>query len=113
MNASPLKMPKPNGMNRGSNDDEDSHVILLDVNINLFSSIFKEMMDPIFAKYRYGREDILALVPSKDYKVPPDGLQKCPYFSDRPQLPIILTTLNETEQVSSKLEIIVIIFQSI
>jgi hypothetical protein len=56
------------------------------------------MMDPIFAKHRYGREDILALIP-KDQTAPPEGLQKCPFFVEKPLTPIILTGLNETELV--------------
>jgi hypothetical protein len=55
------------------------------------------MMEPIFAKHRYGH-DILALIP-KDSK-PPDGLESCPFFVDRPQVPIVETKLNETELVS-------------
>lgn len=35
---------------------------------------------------------------SKDSKPPPDGLEKCPYYSEKPQLPIIMTNLNEHEQ---------------
>jgi hypothetical protein len=34
----------------------------------------------------------------KDSKPPPDGLEKCPYYSEKPQLAIIMTNLNEHEQ---------------
>lgn len=77
-----MPMTKSNGMHRTSNEEEDV-----------------EMMDPIFAKHRYGREDILALIP-KDSKGPPDGLRSCPYFVERPQMPIILSPLTEAEQVA-------------
>lgn len=54
-------------------------------------------MDPVFAQHRYGREDILALM-GKDTK-PPDGLEKCPFFVEKCQTPIILLPLNDTELV--------------
>lgn len=55
-------------------------------------------MEPVFAKNRYGREDILALIP-KDSTDPPSGLNKCAFFVEKPLMPIILTSLSETEQV--------------
>ena len=59
----------------------------------------QEVMDPVFAQHRYGREDILALI-RKDTK-PPDGLSQCPFFTEKPLTPIILTDFNETELVSA------------
>ena len=58
-------------------------------------------MAPVFAKHRYGREDILALE-VKGTK-PPDGLLQCPFLVEEGQAPIILTSLSETELVGSKL----------
>ena len=55
-------------------------------------------MAPIFAQHRYGREDILAMLPKSTE--PPDGLLKCQFFVEEVQLPIILSSLNETELVS-------------
>ena len=62
----------------------------------------EEIMDPVFAERRYGREDILALL-RKDMK-PPDGLDQCPFYLEKPQTPIILSGLNDTEQVKSILK---------
>uniref|UniRef100_A0A914CP19 Uncharacterized protein n=1 Tax=Acrobeloides nanus TaxID=290746 RepID=A0A914CP19_9BILA len=56
----------------------------------------EELMPPVFAKNRYGREDILALI-GKGTK-PPDGLDKCPFFVESPQAPIILQQLSEIEE---------------
>lgn len=95
-----MQMPKPNGMHRVSNEDDDSASQVSPQMLfkYIFDVRFQEMAEPIFAKNRYGREDILALIP-KDSKAPPAGLQQCPYFTVNPQPPIILTNLNETEQV--------------
>lgn len=55
------------------------------------------MIAPVFAKHRYGREDILAMMQKSTR--PPDGLRKCQFFVEEGQLPIILSILNETEMV--------------
>uniref|UniRef100_A0A0N5B171 GYF domain-containing protein n=1 Tax=Syphacia muris TaxID=451379 RepID=A0A0N5B171_9BILA len=55
------------------------------------------LSEPIFVRNRYGREDLLALLP-KDSKYP-DGLQKCQFFIEIPQQPIVLTPLTEAETV--------------
>ncbi|PAV83480.1 hypothetical protein WR25_00002 [Diploscapter pachys] len=70
---------------RGSVNDEDSQLI----------------SDPIFLQHRYGREDLLALVPRASQ--PPGGLQACPYFIDRPQCPIVTTPLTELEQTTKNI----------
>uniref|UniRef100_A0A1I7SWG7 GYF domain-containing protein n=1 Tax=Bursaphelenchus xylophilus TaxID=6326 RepID=A0A1I7SWG7_BURXY len=77
MQTSAPKTPRPNGISRAAEEDTG------------------EMIEPVFAKYRYGREDILALNP-RDSK-PPDGLEGCPFFMEKALTPIILTELNETE----------------
>uniref|UniRef100_A0A7E4VBX7 GYF domain-containing protein n=1 Tax=Panagrellus redivivus TaxID=6233 RepID=A0A7E4VBX7_PANRE len=51
---------------------------------------------PVFAVHRYGREDILALIPQSTR--PPDGLKASQFFVETPLEPIILTPLNEIEQ---------------
>lgn len=56
------------------------------------------MIAPVFAKHRYGREDILAMIPKSTH--PPDGLRKCQFFVEEGQPPIILTSLNEAELVN-------------
>ncbi|KAH7698208.1 GYF domain containing protein [Aphelenchoides avenae] len=56
----------------------------------------QEMATPVFAKNRYGREDLLALM-AKDVP-PPDGLEKCKYISEQPQTPVVLTGQTESEQ---------------
>ncbi|KAI1727466.1 GYF domain-containing protein [Ditylenchus destructor] len=82
--AAPLKnIDRPNGLiNRPASEDADAS---------------QEMMDPVFAKNRYGREDLLALMGKVSTK-PPDGLEQCPFFMEKPQTPIILLALNDTEQ---------------
>lgn len=55
------------------------------------------MMDPILSKYRYGREDLLALM-GKDVKLP-EGIKDCPFFVEKAQDPIILGPFTETELV--------------
>lgn len=55
------------------------------------------MMDPILSKYRYGREDLLALI-GKDTTVP-EGLKSCQFFVEKALNPIILSPLSETELV--------------
>lgn len=54
-------------------------------------------MDPILSKYRYGREDLLALM-GKEIKIP-EGLKDCPFFVEKALDPIILSPLSETELV--------------
>uniref|UniRef100_A0A0M3ILU3 Siderophore-interacting protein n=1 Tax=Ascaris lumbricoides TaxID=6252 RepID=A0A0M3ILU3_ASCLU len=63
------------------------------------------LAEPIFVTNRYGREDLLALL-SKDAN-PPAGLDKCPFFVEIPQQPIVLKPLTDVEtdlevEVSSK-----------
>ncbi|CAD5212201.1 unnamed protein product [Bursaphelenchus okinawaensis] len=77
MQTTAPKAPRPNGISRAAEEDTG------------------EMVEPVFAKHRYGREDILALKP-RDSK-PPDGLSVCPFFVEKPLVPIILSDLNETE----------------
>lgn len=55
------------------------------------------MVEPVFAERRYGREDILAMMP-KDSQ-PPDGLSNCPFFVEKALPPIIMTDWNEVELV--------------
>ncbi|KAI6242999.1 hypothetical protein M3Y99_00210700 [Aphelenchoides fujianensis] len=79
------KAPKPNGTSSSSlqrhsaNDDPAEST---------------EMIDPIFAKHRYGREDLLALIRASK---PSEGLDQCPFYIETPLTPITLTPLNETE----------------
>lgn len=63
------------------------------------------MIAPVFAQHRYGREDILAMMPKSTR--PPDGLRKCQFFVEEGQLPIILSSLNETELVSFRLLVLI------
>ncbi|KAI6178865.1 hypothetical protein M3Y98_00547900 [Aphelenchoides besseyi] len=82
MQTGPLKMPKPNGsVHRVSTEDDDS--------------ASQEMIEPVFANNRFGREDLLALI--RNDSKPPDGIQQCPFFTDKPLTPIILSSLSETE----------------
>uniref|UniRef100_A0A915BU74 GYF domain-containing protein n=1 Tax=Parascaris univalens TaxID=6257 RepID=A0A915BU74_PARUN len=53
------------------------------------------LAEPIFVTNRYGREDLLALL-SKDAN-PPAGLDKCPFFVEVPQQPIVLKPLTDVE----------------
>lgn len=55
------------------------------------------LAEPIFVTNRYGREDLLALL-SKDAN-PPAGLDKCPFFVEIPQQPIVLKPLTDVETV--------------
>lgn len=49
----------------------------------------------VFAKYRYGREDMIAL--SQRDAGPPEGLDNCPFFVSKPQEPIVRTPLTDAE----------------
>ena len=57
------------------------------------------MIAPVFAKHRYGREDVLAMMPKNTR--PPDNLHCCPFFVEQAQRPIILSNLSEAELVSA------------
>lgn len=67
------------------------------------------MATPVFAKNRYGREDLLALM-AKDVP-PPDGLEKCKYISEQPQTPVVLTGQTESEQVRTVSQLHTLIFE--
>ncbi|VDD89795.1 unnamed protein product [Enterobius vermicularis] len=60
------------------------------------------LSEPIFVKNRYGREDLLALLPRDSTY--PDGLQKCQFFVEIPQQPIVLTPLTDAETVLGRLQ---------
>uniref|UniRef100_A0AC35GPF0 Uncharacterized protein n=1 Tax=Panagrolaimus sp. PS1159 TaxID=55785 RepID=A0AC35GPF0_9BILA len=79
MQTTPLRIDK-GSFHRGSDSDDLSKM---------------EMIAPVFAKHRYGREDILAMMQKSTR--PPDGLRKCQFFVEESQLPIIFSILNETE----------------
>lgn len=56
-------------------------------------------MPPVFAKNRYGREDITAIYTLINKEATPSGLDGCPFFVAIPQAPIILQPLSEIEEV--------------
>ena len=62
-------------------------------------SLKSDTSDPIYAKYSYGREDLLALNKIDVNIKPPSGIEQCLFYTDELQKPILLQPQTENELV--------------
>lgn len=70
------------------------------IDINKLEFLFQDtqLSQPVLSKNRYGREEVLVLMPPNPRA--PNGLSNCPFFVEVPREPLAHTSPSDLEEVS-------------